>query len=179
MKRLLPAMVILAFLLSVPVAGADRIDNEIARWVTSLEKTRKEDPDPAGVAATTLARAGASRTRIAELLANRLVECAAFLDVIDGKGILPPKATRLGDDYILAAWRVLQKTTRSEGEIAQYLLALRELRNMWWKQNQKNALTAQEGSVERAFRATVILSEREVCSADGLVFGYMSRIRVF
>jgi hypothetical protein len=129
------------------------------------------------VAATAYRRAGASRSRIAELLANRLVECAAFLDVIDGKGILPPQTRRLGDDYILAAWRVLQKTTRSEGEIAQYLLALRELRNMWWKQNQKNAFTAQEGSLERALGAAVILSEREVCSADGLVFGYMSRIR--
>ena len=178
MKRLLPAVAILAFLLSAPVADADYIDDEIARWRASLEKTRKEDPDPT-VAATTYRRAGASRSRIAELLANRLVGCAAFLDVIDGKGILPPQTRRLGDDYILAAWRVLQKTTRSEGEIAQYLLALRELRNMWWKQNQKNAFTAQEGSLERALGAAVILSEREVCSADGLVFGYMSRIRGF
>ena len=178
MKRLLPAIAILAFLLSASVADADYIDDEIARWRASLEKTRKEDPDPT-VAGTTYRQAGASRSRIADLLANRLVSCAAFLDVIDGKGILPPQATRLGDDYILAAWRVLQKTTRSEGEIAQYLLALRELRNMLWKRQQKSALTAQEGSVERAFRATVILSEREVCSADGLVFGYMSRIRVF
>ena len=176
MKRLLPAIAILAFLLSAPVADADYIDDEIARWRASLEKTRKEDPDPT-VAATTYRRAGASRSRIAELLANRLVGCAAFLDVIDGKGILPRR--RLGDDYILAAWRVLQKTTRSEGEIAQYLLALRELRNMWWKQNQNNAVTAQESSLERALGAAVILSEREVCSADGLVFGYMSRIRGF
>jgi len=179
MKRLLPAIAILAFLLSAPVADADYIDDEIARWRASLEKTRKEDPDPTGVAATTYRQAGASRSGIAELLANRLVSCAAFLDVIDGKGILPPQATRLGDDYILAAWRVLQKTTRSEGEIAQYLLALRELRNMMWKQQQKNALTAQEGSIARVLGATALLYESENCRADGMVFGYMSRIRVF
>ncbi len=178
MKRLLPAVAILAFLLSAPVADADYIDDEIARWRASLEKTRKEDPDPA-VAASTYRRAGASRSRIAELLANRLVGCAAFLDVIDGKGILPPQTRRLGDDYILAAWRVLQKTTRSEGEIAQYLLALRELRNMWWKQQQKNAFTAQEGSIARVLGAAALLNESENCRADGMVFGYMSRIRVF
>jgi len=171
MKRLLPALAILAFLLSVP-AAADFIDDEIVRWGTHLEKTQKEDPDPAGVAATTLARAG-----IAEILANRLVSCAAFLDVIDGKGILPPQATRLGDDYILAAEKVLLKTTRSEGEIAQYLLALRELRNMWWKQKQKNASTAQEGSLEHLVGVRIFKLESEFCSADGLIFGYMSRIR--